>query len=527
VRPPVDVLAHRPRFDAAAAARIAREVFAIDGEATPLPSERDQNFRLDARTGACFVLKIANATDERALLEAQQEALARVAASCDVCPRVTAAADGETLAEVSDAAGGRHLAWLVGYMEGVPLATVRRHTTALMADLGRRLAQIDRALAGWDAPALRREFPWDLARAGQVVEAYAPLVSDQVLRDPVRRVAGAALGRLAALASSLRRSIVHNDANDHNVLVGGGDDLYTRRQRVTGVLDFGDMIESYRAADPAVAMAYAMLDKVDPLATAAALVGGYHHESPLDEPELAALFDLACLRLCVSVCMAAHQQRQQPGDAYLSISQEAIARTLPRLARVPAGLAEATFRHACGLPAVASGPAVVAWLESKRGTFAPVLGVDLQREPSVVFDLGVSSPLVEGDPARNGERDLTERLCAAMGRAGAWIGVGRYDEARLLYDSPAFAVDGLPGERRTIHLGLDLFAPPGTPVHAPLDGVVHFVGVNDAPQDYGGLVILRHEAQGLGPGAWGLGVPGSWFQVSGPLSPARACQPGS
>src|SRR5256884_3811050 len=81
--------------------------------------------------------------------------------------------------------------------------------------------------------------------------------------------------------------------------------------------------------------------------------------------------------------------------------------------------------------------------------------------------------------------------------AGASVGVGRYDEPRLLYTSPLFGASGNPtDERRTIHLGMDLFVEPGAPLSAPLDGVVHIVANNSAPQDYGPLVILRHETSG-------------------------------
>ena len=52
---------------------------------------------------------------------------------------------------------------------------------------------------------------------------------------------------------------------------------------------------------------------------------------------------------------------------------------------------------------------------------------------------------------------------------------------------------------RTVHIGLDLFAPPGTPVLAPLDGVVHSVADNASPLDYGPTVILEHEAGPGGP----------------------------
>jgi 4-aminobutyrate aminotransferase-like enzyme len=44
-----------------------------------------------------------------------------------------------------------------------------------------------------------------------------------------------------------------------------------------------------------------------------------------------------------------------------------------------------------------------------------------------------------------------------------------------------------------VHLGIDLFVAPGTAVRAPLAGVVHLLANNAAPQDYGPLVVLRHE----------------------------------
>jgi 4-aminobutyrate aminotransferase-like enzyme len=84
-------------------------------------------------------------------------------------------------------------------------------------------------------------------------------------------------------------------------------------------------------ADLAVALAYAILDKPDPVEAAAHVVRGYHAANPLGEEEPVLLFDLVKLRLCLSVALAARQSRQRPGDDYLTISQAAIRRTLPRL----------------------------------------------------------------------------------------------------------------------------------------------------------------------------------------------------
>ncbi|HTI65886.1 MAG TPA: aminotransferase class III-fold pyridoxal phosphate-dependent enzyme, partial [Gemmatimonadaceae bacterium] len=294
------------------------------------------------------------------------------------------------------------------------------------------------------------------------------------------------------LLDDLPRAIVHGDMNDYNVLVGDGDDLESRGQRVTGIVDFGDMVYSYRTADLAIAMAYAMLDATDPLGVAAQVVRGFARTVAPEDVELAALFGLATIRLCASACIAAVQSRQRPDNAYLDVSQSSIRRTLPTLCGIPFGLAEVTLREAAGMVPSPTAELVGAFLRRQQ-QLAPVLGIDPAREPVVVLDLSVSSPLLDGDVTRNDEPSLTPKIESVMRAAGAHVAIGRYDEPRLLYVAPAFALGSKATDpHRTIHIGLDLFAPAGTPVFAPLDGVVHAFADNGAPQDYGPVVILRH-----------------------------------
>ena len=298
----------------------------------------------------------------------------------------------------------------------------------------------------------------------------------------------------APLLPKLRTSAIHNDANDFNVIAGGGTDLYTRNQTVVGVIDFGDMVHSYTVGDLAVAIAYEILNESDPLTAAAEIVKGYCKEYPLREGEIAALFGLICLRLCMSVSLAAYQQRQRPEDAYLTISQPAIRKTLPKLAQIPFGLAEAVFRDACDRPPVANSGPVVAWLRANSSKFAPVLNENLRTEPCVVFDLSIGNPLISGDPSENEEPKLTKRLSSIMNTADVRIGVGRYDEPRLIYVSPIFETgEDFNAEHRVIHLAIDIFAEAGTPIYAPLPGTIHAFANNLAPQDYGPVILLRHQ----------------------------------
>ncbi len=117
-------------------------------------------------------------------------------------------------------------------------------------------------------------------------------------------------------------------------------------------------------------------------------------------------------------------------------------------------------------------------------------GISLEHDPCVVFDLSVASPLITPGMPMAG---ITEIVFREMRAAGAKFGVGRYNEARLLYDAPEFAAGSRPtDEHRTIHLGLDLFAEPGTGVCAPLEGIVHAFENRARRLDYGPVLILEH-----------------------------------
>jgi 4-aminobutyrate aminotransferase-like enzyme/Ser/Thr protein kinase RdoA (MazF antagonist) len=485
-------LTHAPRFTLADAERLAAELYGLTAAASPLTSERDQNFLLTSGTGERCVFKFANAGEDKALLDAQNRAMALVADRTGLTQRILPSTTGALISEVRAPDGRTHFVRMVSFIPGVPAASTRRHSTEYRTDLGRSVARIAGALAGFDHPAAHRDFYWDLGRGLAVSRAHLPLVRDAKMKRLVRELLGAFERDVAPVLTKLPRSVVHNDANDYNVIVSDDGDVYTRRQRVSGIIDFGDLVHTYTAADLAIAAAYACLDARDPLAAIGDVAAGYHAERPLKDAELTALFGLVCLRLCTSVCVAAHQTKQRPGDAYLSVSQAAIARTLPRLAEIHPHLAEAALRSACGLVPSTRAKKVAAFVARSR--VSPVLGRKLDAKRTMHLPLDIGSALVHGTASDNAEPALTERIFASMKAAGAAVAYGGYGEARMLYTSPLFAADGAaPGERRTVHLGVDLFTEAGTPVHAPLQGTVFATAFNRASLDYGGVVILEHK----------------------------------
>jgi murein DD-endopeptidase MepM/ murein hydrolase activator NlpD len=227
---------------------------------------------------------------------------------------------------------------------------------------------------------------------------------------------------------------------------------------------------------------------------AAEIVAGYHRASRLDEEELTVLYALIGARLAVSVTNSAHRKKVKPDDAYVTVSEAPAWEALERLEKIDPRFAHFIFRDACGMPPVPKAEKIVRWLQAHGKTADAILDSDLRSAPCLVFDLGVGSTFLGANPDTSKTEALIEKIFGEMKRAGVRIGVGWYDEARPLYTSALFGGSNHPAEeRRTIHLGIDLFVEPGASLRAPLDGVVHILANNAAPLDYGPLVILRHE----------------------------------
>src|SRR5690349_14150299 len=203
----MQLLEYTPTFDVDTAAAIAGEHFGIRARAQALPSERDQNFLLTNQAGEKFVLKIANALESREFLEAQNAILKHLAHHVSICQKLIPATSGEEIVEVKS-----HFVRMVHYLPGVPLAEIRPHTSGLLHDLGRKLGQVAHAVADFDHPAIHRDFHWDLANGNRVVNEFAPLIENASLRELVLKC------RYESPAG-LRRSVIHGDANDYNLLV--------------------------------------------------------------------------------------------------------------------------------------------------------------------------------------------------------------------------------------------------------------------------------------------------------------------
>src|SRR5262245_33993776 len=150
---------------------VAHSYFGVQGTATPLPSERDQNFRLSSADGE-FVLKIAQVGEERALLDCQNEILHLLASHEQRFrfPRVRPALNGQEIVEVTDENGCTRPARMVKYLPGEPLALVRPHTPELLHSIGVLFGALDRVLVDYKHSAAERDFYWDVRHGPATIQ---------------------------------------------------------------------------------------------------------------------------------------------------------------------------------------------------------------------------------------------------------------------------------------------------------------------------------------------------------------------
>ena len=216
--PPSLIDSPRPGFSPEQIRALLRTHFGVDGDLAPLDSERDQNAYVRT-AGGQFTFKIVNAAEPASVMAFQTALLRHVeAAAPDLpLPRVVPAADGADIAVAEGPTGERHALRLVTWLPGVPLAKVGR-TTTVLANVGRALGRLDVALQSFGHPGAFRDFDWHLR---ETPRSRARL---DAVRDPARRaLVAACLDRfdqhVVPALVHLRHSVIHNDANDWNLLV--------------------------------------------------------------------------------------------------------------------------------------------------------------------------------------------------------------------------------------------------------------------------------------------------------------------
>jgi 4-aminobutyrate aminotransferase-like enzyme len=319
----------RPAIAPDQAAVIAATHFGLHARAKELPAELDRNFLLSCDDGSRWVLKVTPGEVPEVILDFQIAVLELLATSelAAQVPAVHRTCSGQGLLRLPAGNGDEYWLRLLGYLDGRPLAHLEEHRPHLLQEIGRLLAHLDQVLLGFEHAGARRVIPWDLTRFPELSDSLG-LIRDRDRQELVSVHLEHFKRRIVPRFSELSHSVIHNDANDYNLLVS---DLDPAQARLCGLIDFGDMVESITIAELAIACAYLMLDKQQPWTAAEQVITGYHSVRPLTRLEQDLLPDLIVARLCMSVLMSARARVREPDNQYLNISEKPAWNLLERL----------------------------------------------------------------------------------------------------------------------------------------------------------------------------------------------------
>lgn len=425
--------------------------YGLAGPIVELGSQQDRNYRIQTSDGR-FVLKICRADYATTELQAQNAALRHVAGKPGTprVPKVIAAANGDDIV-FATVRGQDYQIRLLNYIDGEPL-TRRKHlssqTVTALGEIGGRLAL---ALSDFTHPGLDRAIQWDLRNAGPVVKHLLSAVRDSERKGQIAGAIEAALKRVEPLKPALRLQAIHHDVTDDNV-VSRSDK--SGRLTPDGVIDFGDILHGWLAADLAVTCA-SLLHHADgdPFVILPA-VRAFNAVLPLETEELQALWPLVVARAAVLVASSEQQLALDPDNSYVrdNIAHERLIFDVAT--SVPFALMETAILQATGhtLPRNALPPFTLLLPEFDTSHVTPV-------------PLDSQSPAFDGAPWPSAELEDTILRQTAADDAIAATRYGEYRLTRTVLRSPE--------PPTTCALHVELRPPVRTRIAAPFAGTLN------------------------------------------------------
>ncbi len=469
------------------AAKIALQKFNVKGTITPLPGEVDFNFRIKISDKESYILKISRPNEKEGYLAYQQELLLYVEKQKEslTTPRVLLDIEGKSVSQIVDDYGEKRAVRLLTWISGRVWSNVNPQLDDLRYSLGEQCGLLTKSLQGFEHNEAHRYFEWDVAQADWTRE-YTNLFEEK--EHEIITYFQQKFKEQKVSYEQLRKGIVHNDANDNNVIVS--EDLIS--PKVIAAIDYGDAIHTQIINDLAISCAYAIMGHPDPLTAAIPIIEGYHKTYPLQEEELEHLYIAIAMRLVISVTKSAINKIKEPTNTYLLISEKPAWAVLYKWYQVHQNFAYYSFRNACGYSVHPDEKDFKKWAEMQRIQLEDIFPT-LEVKGTSFIDFSMESTWL-GNVSEFENIDLTQfKIDQLQKQSPEQILAGGYLEARPFYTTEAYKVIGNNGANyRTIHLGVDFWLKPQTPLHAPIDGEIIAVHNNNAHKDYGPTIIIKH-----------------------------------
>ena len=475
-----------PTFTTTEAENLVNELYGIEGIAKSLAGYEDLNFKIKGSSGDNYLLKISRANPVESALSFQEALLRHLDTKAFLKPQLLANKDGEYKSILSASDGSVRIVRLLTWMEGRTWNSVNPITETLLTDLGEKAGEITNGLRDFKHNYSVREYEWDTANSLWVKEYLHFFDKDK------RAILSYFIDLFEARKDDydqLRKSIVHNDVNDHNIIVS--DELVD--PKISAIIDYGDATHTQIINDLAITCCYAGMGFNDPLAAVLPIVKGYHSKFSIEENEIKHLYTAMAMRLAISLTKSAQNKLSDPDNEYLQVSDGPGWDLLRKWYLISPEFALYRFREACGYEPHPKAGQFKEWAETQKVTLNelfPELGWSNCKH----LDLSIESTWL-GHYRDVDNLDLFDyKLLQVQNQFPQHVLAGGYMETRPLYSSDEYDTEANAGKvSRTVHIGVDFWLPAGTAVHALYDGEIVMAANDEGYKEYGGFIVLKHQ----------------------------------
>jgi 4-aminobutyrate aminotransferase-like enzyme/Ser/Thr protein kinase RdoA (MazF antagonist) len=466
---------------------IAKDIFGIEGFFSILPGELDLNYKIVAKNSKTYILKISQPNPDFESLNFQNNLMLYLESNTNefIFPKPIKSNAGHFHFIFKDANGEERVARVLTWIEGKLWSSVNPKTSKLRESLGLCAGRLTQMLQNFKDANSFRVFDWDLAQASWTFSHVSIFESE---KGQILSFFQQLFTEIEPIFKALRKSVIHNDANDNNIIVS---ENYGQTY-VSSLIDFGDAVYSQNINDLAVAIAYGVMDTADPLAAAIDILIGYNEAFKLEKNELKCLYTLVGMRLVISVTKSALNLQQEPSNIYLQVSDKQAWELLKKWYNISPKFATYSFYSACHLQT----DNFLAFENFSENLLADNFQL-FASHPSRKYesiDLGMNSKILGNYHDFKIGTAFEERLVSKYQSNPNTIWVGGYGEVRPIYTTEAYKIPSNEGfEYRTVHLGVDFWTQAETEVLVPLDGEVVICHNNAADKDYGPTLVLKHK----------------------------------
>jgi Ser/Thr protein kinase RdoA (MazF antagonist) len=243
----------------------------------------NSNYLIKTNDGHYVFKTYLKNTETLTFVEAEIEALLFLQSSNNTkFPDPIKFKDG-SLIKIIEIEGEERICRMLSFLEGEMLGNVTP-TKTLFKSLGKFVAKLDVKLQSFNNNTVKaRQWQWDIQYI-HLNKKYMKDIDSAKNRSLVSYFFQQIEENVKPVMPELRRSMIHGDANEWNILVNNG--------KVTGIIDFSDLAYTPLINELAITTAYACLYIEKPLEWASTIIESYHKVLALEEKEITVLYYL-------------------------------------------------------------------------------------------------------------------------------------------------------------------------------------------------------------------------------------------